>query len=107
MDPTMAANYPDFEKENQMTKCDHFDEIINSTYTSSRDCIEGYFIFDCVKNGWFKVLKSRLVFISFNYSFGFRWPKKHHEILEVEKCNKKQSDYLLNCHKKVFITLNA
>lgn len=85
----------------------NFENIINKTYTSERECVEGFFFYDCIKNSWYMILKSTFVFVSFNYSFGARWSTKHHEIIDVRKCSKKQSDNLMNCHKQEFSKLLA
>lgn len=87
--------------------CENFENVINTTYTSSRESIEGFYFYDSVKQAWFKILKSTFVFVSFEYSFGARWAKNHHEIIDVQKCSKKQSDHLMNCHKQEFQKLNA
>ena len=87
--------------------CVNYENVMNTTYTSSRESIEGFFFYDSVKQAWFKILKSAFVFVSFEYSFGAKWTKKHHEIIDVKKCSKKQSDHLINCDKQEFSKLNA
>lgn len=86
--------------------CAH-SEALNTTFSSGRDSIEGFFFYDGLKQGWYKIVKSAFVYTSLNYAFGHRWPRKHHQILEVKKATKKQAMHLMNCSQQEFNELKA
>jgi len=83
------------------------DTIIKSTYNSARESIEGFYFYDSEKSGWYKIIKASFIFVSFEYAFGARWGKKHHKIIDVKRCSKKQSEHLNTCHQSDFRKLRA
>jgi hypothetical protein len=85
----------------------NYSDLVNATFTSSRQSLEGHYFYDSMKEAWFKVKKSCFVFVSFDFSFGSRWNTCHHEILDVEKCSAKQSEHLNNCSMEEFAKLKA
>ncbi|GIC77714.1 hypothetical protein [Moritella sp. F3] len=89
------------------TSTTNYQSLVNSTYTSPRDCIEGHFYFDATKRAWFKILKATFTFVSFEYSFGDRWTRNHHKIIEVKRCSKKQAQHIMECSKEAFSKLKA
>lgn len=85
----------------------NFDDLVNETYRSSRQSIEGHYFYDSAKKAWFEIIKASLVFITFEYAFGARWGTGCHRIEAVKRCNKHKSEHLMNCSKSEFNNLIA
>lgn len=85
----------------------NYSQLINTTLSSHRQCIQGHVFFDVAKEAWFEIIRSRFVFIDFEYSFGTRWNRNHHEVLEVKRCSAKMTSHIMECNKHVFAQLKA
>ena len=86
---------------------DNYSDLINKTYSSSRQSIEGFYYFDSLKNAVYLIIKSNFIFVSFDYSFGSRWTTQQHEIIERVRMPKSFYDYYMTCDKSQWSKLIA
>jgi len=77
-------------------------DIINTCISSARQSIKGFYFFNSIKNAWFIVVKADFLYVSFEYTFGDRWTKNQHLILESKKVSKEKTRWLESCSKQDF-----
>ena len=86
---------------------DNYSEVINSTYRSFRSSITGFYYYDTVRDGVYKILESEHVFTDLDYSFGYRWPELRHKILKTKRMNKQFYDKYMTCPQSNFDKIRA
>ena len=82
-------------------------DLINTTMTSERDNITGFYFYNSVKRAWFIVVQSNYVYSSLNMAFGYRWPKKHHNIIKSRQVTAKKAQFINDCSNQQFHKIKA